>query len=131
MIMAFVSIGKKSAELYNEMRYIKAFSSEDLFEKIGEGQSLAQIETAMEKIMSGLESHLGDAQQGISQSGQSQSNNTSQTFSRKRSDDLTSSHSDNAAPLDKSNKSNKNAHSSHRNHSISAATSPPNGVFRR
>jgi len=61
MILAFVSIGKKAAELYTEMRYIKSFSSEDLFEKIGEGQSLAQIETAMEKIMGGVQHLLGDA----------------------------------------------------------------------
>lgn len=55
MILAFISIGKKSAELFTEMRYIKSFSQEDLFDKIGEGQSLAQIETAMEKLMIGLE----------------------------------------------------------------------------
>jgi len=83
MILAFVCMGRKSADLYLEIKYIKAFSQEDLYEKHDSCQCLAHIETAMEKIMSGIESHIGDLQQGVSRSA-SQSSYSYQ--SRKRSD---------------------------------------------
>jgi hypothetical protein len=40
-------------DLFVELRYIKAFSNDDLYDKIDECQCLAHIETAIEKMMSG------------------------------------------------------------------------------
>jgi hypothetical protein len=53
MIIALVVIGYDSVDLFVELRYIKAFSNDELYEKIDECQCLAHIETAIEKLMSG------------------------------------------------------------------------------
>jgi hypothetical protein len=82
MILAFAYLGKKSADMYLEIKYIKAFSLEDLYDKVDSCQCLAYIETALEKVMTGIDHHLSDKQQGVSSSNQSSS--------RKRSDDCIS-----------------------------------------
>ncbi len=60
MILGFICVGKRSAELFIEMKYIKSFSQDDLYEKIDMCQILAQIETGLERIMTGLENHIGE-----------------------------------------------------------------------
>jgi hypothetical protein len=53
MILAFMSLGKRSGDLLIEVKYIQAFSSDDLYDIVQSGQSLAHIETAIEKVISG------------------------------------------------------------------------------
>lgn len=49
-----------------ELKYIKAFTQEDLYEKVDECQCLAQIETAIDKIQSGtLESLVAMAESSV------------------------------------------------------------------
>ena len=65
MIMAFICMGRKCTDLFIELKYIKSFSQEDLYEKHDSCQCLAHIETAIEKIISGVENHLNEMQQGV------------------------------------------------------------------
>ncbi len=53
MIIALIVIGDDSKDLLVELKYIKAFSDDELYEKIDECQCLAHIETAIEKLLSG------------------------------------------------------------------------------
>jgi hypothetical protein len=48
MIVALIVLGKESAaDILVELKYIKAFTQDDLYEKVDECQCLAQIETAI------------------------------------------------------------------------------------
>lgn len=68
MIISCVALGAKASDLLLEIRYIKAFSQEDLVDKHDSCQCLAHIEVALEKLMSGnLDfNQNSDSQQGIS-----------------------------------------------------------------
>lgn len=84
MILAFVCMGKRSAQMYLEIKYIKEFSQEDLYEKHDACQCLAQIESAIEKLISGVEGVYQMGQQGTSSMSESRSH-TSFSASRKNS----------------------------------------------
>jgi hypothetical protein len=53
MIIALIVIGVDSKDFLVELKYIKAFSNDDLHEKIDKCQCLAHIETAIDRLLSG------------------------------------------------------------------------------
>jgi hypothetical protein len=53
MIIALIVIGVVSKDFLVELKYIKAFSNDDLHEKIDKCQCLAHIETAIDRLLSG------------------------------------------------------------------------------
>ena len=69
MIVGCIAIGNKAAELFLEIRYIKAFAQENLLDKDDTCQCLVHIETALEMLLTGtVNEHLlgHDSQQGVS-----------------------------------------------------------------
>ena len=60
MVYSLICIGKRSADLLIEIKYIKAFSIDDLYGKHDSCQCLAHIESALEMLKTGLEQHFGE-----------------------------------------------------------------------
>jgi hypothetical protein len=53
MVISCVALGTKASDLLLEIRYIKAFSQDDLVDKHDACQCLAHIEVALDRLMSG------------------------------------------------------------------------------